>query len=236
MKKIIILLFLMGLGIVNVNADSYYVNALGVSFSKEQYDYFTEMYYDGYQEIMTQTDFDSFDNDYMNKNLVDSFYVIDINPITRATSISTPAKTLKISKTAMANSSRISTVLTWNSNPTVKSYDVMGSYLDGVSLIGSVTTKMQNNVGASTYSINKSSNNGFGTSIPLSGSSIRLSQTFTVSNGGTVYASYQHATSSISLNNSQNYTFSKNGFGQVFIFTSPALEIYDHMSGVYISV
>ena len=79
---------------------------------------------------------------------------------------------------------------------------------------------------------------GFGVSIglPKYGSSMIINQTYRVNKGGTIYASYQHAKSTISLANSKNYTLSHAGFGGVFKFSGVAVNIYDQMSGVSIIV
>lgn len=49
-----------------------------------------------------------------------------------------------------------------------------------------------------------------------------INQTFKVSKGGTVYASYQHAMRNIFLADSKNYTLSKAGYGEVFKFAGTA--------------
>ena len=234
MKKILLLVLMFGIGIIDANAQSYYINNNNIKFSKEQYDFITAMYYDGYQKYMTQDDLDYFNDVSLNINDIESNIVSD--NYSRATIINTNSKTLKISKIAASNSSLITTVLTWNAKPSVNSYDVIGAFLDGVSLIGSVTTKMQNSNGNSLYSTNVNSTKGFGASVPLSGSNIKITQTFKVTNGGRVNASYQHATKNISLANSKNYTFSKYGFGGVFNFNGTASTTYDRMEGVSLTV
>ena len=51
--------------------------------------------------------------------------------------------------------------------------------------------------------------------------------------GGLVYGSYQHAGSSVTLSQSKNYSFSINGYGNVFLFnTTKAKDAYDGMDGV----
>ena len=235
-KKIFvtIIAFIICITSVSANNDYYYINKQGVTFTKEQYDFFSEMYYDGYQDYMTQYDFDFIDKQLMNKNLVKTEYSILINPF--STQIVTASNTLKISKTSDSNISYIVTTLVWNSEPTIKSYDVIVAYLDGCSLIGSVNTKLVSNLKNESYSINNSSNNAFGTSVLLSGYNIKVTQSFKVTNVGKVYASYQHAKSKISLSDSKKYTFSKTGYGNVFKFSGIAVDIYDKMSGVNISI
>lgn len=235
MKKYLIFMILFSVGILNVNASTvYYTNDNNVNFTERQYDFFTEMYFDGYQEYMTQEDFDYFELEMMNPDLVESEYISDI--ITRATSVNDGTKTLKISKSSTNEISNVSIVTTWNTNPNVKSYDVIGARLSSVSLKDTPTTKLINSKGTSNYSVSVSSNNGFGTSVPLSGNNMKVTQTFKVSNGGTVYASYQHAKTAISLANSKRYTISANGYGGVFAFTGLAISTYDKMNGVSISV
>lgn len=236
MKKILIFMIAVSFSILNVHAasDYYYINDKGVKFTEEQYNYFSKVYYEGYQEYMNQDDFNYFDVEAMDSSLVEEIYLNNIN--NRATSITDNNKSLKITKTALTNTSIITTTLSWNSNPTVKSYDVIGARLSNTSLTNTPITKIVSSSGTQSYSVNVNSNSGFGASVLLTGNNIKVTQTFTVNNGGTVYASYQHAKSSISLANSQKYTISSSGYGKVFAFTGTASSVYDAMSGVSISV
>ena len=79
-------------------------------------------------------------------------------------------------------------------------------------------------------------NNGFGVSfkLPTGGSSLNITQMFEVSIGGTVYASYQHANKTSTLDKSKDYSISKNGYGGVFLFSTLSSSYYDGMDGVYI--
>ena len=56
--------------------------------------------------------------------------------------------------------------------------------------------------------------------LPGSGSNIVFNQTFTVSGSGRVYASYQHAKSSVSQADSKSFSISSSGLGNVFYFSS----------------
>ena len=80
--------------------------------------------------------------------------------------------------------------------------------------------------------------NGFGVSIKLlsSGNNMRITQTFRISGTGKLYASYQHATSNISLADSQKFNISNSGYGGVFLFDNLIRKYYDGMGGVDISV
>lgn len=235
MKKLILVFCLLCLGVLNVKADSlYYTNSNGVSFTKEQYNFFSKMYWEGYQSNMTQEDFTYYEETEMNENLVESVYAN--STMSRATSVSDNNKTLKISKVDGTNYSNVSVTLTWNNNPTIKSYDVIGARLVNTSLLNTPVTRLYNNSGTTNFDTGVNLGNGFGSSVLLSGVNMRINQTYRVSNGGTVYASYQHAKKSISLANSKRYTISSNGYGKVFLFTGTASSTYDQMNGVSISV
>lgn len=238
MKKIILIIFMMVIGIFNVGAKAsseiYYINANNVEFTKEQYDFFGNMYYDGYQSIMSQSDFDYFDINIMNKENIETEYLN--NSLSRSTSVEDLNKTLKISKLSSGSNSVITTILIWNKESLIKSYDVVGARLSNTSLLDIPVTKLISSKGSTNYNLDLNNNSGFGVSLLLSGSNIKVTQTFTVKNGGTVYASYQHAKKSISLANSKKYTISSSGYGKVFLFTGTASSTYDQMNGVSISV
>lgn len=241
MKKKFLLstcLFSMFLLTTDVQAkEVYFVNQNNVEFTKEEYDFISYMFWDGAQENMDLDDYNNFINsDIMNGDLDSNIYY-DI-PLTRATSIEEANKTLKIVKSC-SSSCFVSVTLTWKKFPTVKSYDVIGAYLDGTSLVNNPATSITTNgTITTTYKDIKKSNNGFGVSVklPTYGTSMIINQSFRVNKGGTVYASYQHAIKNISLSNSQNYTFSRSGYGGVFKFSGTALTTYDKMKGVSISL
>lgn len=233
MKKILIGVLIMFGGIITVNADEiYYTNKYDIDFTKEQYEYFGAMYYDGYQEYVTLEDFNYFDVNNMNPNLVETVY--EITPM--ADTVTGTKKTLKISKNIVGNSSIITVVANWFENPSTKSNDVIGARFVGISLQDTPKTKMVNNSGEKSFSNIDSFTNGFGQTFLLSGTNIKITQTYKVSNGGTVYASYQHAKQVISAANSRKYTISSNGYGGVFKFSGTAVSVYDNSQGVSISV
>ncbi len=218
---------------------TYYTNDNNVSFTKEQYEFFSSMFYEGYQDLVTQQEFDSYSEIEMNPNIVNTKYFITqplIQPF--STSISTTAKTLKISTSSSSTRAYVGVTATWKNDPNVRSYDLMGAYLSGVNLIGSVTTRVSYSSGSTGSNEIKNFDNGFGVSIklPSSGSNVVVSQSFSTTFGGTIYASYQHATSYISLANSKCYTIGKNGYGNVFVFNNGMGSKFDAMTGVNISV
>lgn len=242
MKKIrYVILMLIIMPFINVYAknleskDIYYINGYNVEFTKEEYDFISQFYWEGYQDKMTVIDY----QDFVDSNIINGeIETINLNPImSRDTTISEPNKTLKISKSCSTNCA-ISVVATWKSTPTTKSYDVMGAYLNKTKLITNPITKAYTSSSTNTSSEIKKDTNGFGVSIllPSSGTNYIVNQTYYVSKGGTVYASYQHAKNSISLANSKKYTISSSGYGSVFKFSGTGINVYDQMNGVSITV
>lgn len=129
--------------------------------------------------------------------------------------------------------------MTWLINPSTRSYDVIGSRLSNVSLVsGTLSTKVTSSNGTQYFSNNMYYSNGFGTSVklPEGASNIKVQQSFITSTGGTVYASYQHATSNVDLATSYLYTISSTGLGGVFSFYGSAYGKYDGMGGVDITL
>ena len=221
----------------NVQAkEVYFVNQNNVEFTKEEYDFISYMFWDGAQEQMDLDNYNNFINSDIMDGDLDSEIYYDI-PMTRATSIEDANRTLKIVKSCSSNCF-VSVTLTWKNSPTIRSYDVMGAYLDGTSLITNPYTSVTASGTTTTFQDIKKASNGFGVSIklPTYGTSMIINQNFRVSKGGTVYASYQHAIRNISLSNSQNCTFSRSGYGGVFKFSGTALTTYDRMNGVNILV
>lgn len=241
----IVLVSLLLIGIVSVKAESYYfVNDNGVTFTKNEYDFITEMYYDGYQAYMTEEDKAVFNGVKMVPGNVetveyedkDTFVPGVISP--KATSHETASKILRISKTG-SNNPVIAISCSWKKSPNVRSYDLIGAYLNGVSKTSGVVSRITYSGGTINPSAIKNPNNGHGAVIklPSGGNSIVASTTFSVTTGGKVYGSYQHAASSISLANANSYTIASSGLGHVFKFSNTSISNkYDGMSGVYINV
>lgn len=212
-------------------AETYYQNNNGVTLSKEEYDFLSYMFWQGSQDLLTKEDYKKFvESNIMNGELGDDTYT-EIQPL--STLVETNSKTLKIVKSCSSDC-LISVTLTWKGNPTIKSYDVMGAYLDNTKLTNSPTTV----IGSKSYTDIKKFNSGFGVSIllPTYDSKPVINQIFRVSKSGTIYASYQHATRNITLNDSKNYTLSKTGYGGVFSFSGTSVTTYDRMQGVSINL
>ena len=156
----------------------------------------------------------------------------------QSTSHSTPDKTIQIGKACLPTKCIISLVNTWHINPSITSWDVIGAYLDGVSLISHSHTYVST-ANTTTYFDNlQVENDGFGNSVKLAdyGTGFIVNTSFTVSRGGEVYGSYQHAMEDTTFANSQLYHIDYGGYGSVFNFYGTAFGVYDAMNGVNITV
>ena len=243
MKKGInlVLLLLVGLFVsfISVKAeDYYYINDNGVTFTREQYEFISEMYYDGYQAYMTEDDMAYFDGIDMIPGTVETKTYEDFSYIgggyqLMATSHETASKRLKIAKSGSA----VAVTCAWKKSPNVRSYDLIGVYLNGPSIIGSGSARINYSGGTIYPSNEKQPSNGYGAVIklPTGGNSIVASTTFAVTGSGRIYGSYQHAAASISLANASSFTIGNGGLGNVFKFSSTTISNkYDAMGGVFI--
>jgi len=216
--------------------DCYYSNDNNVCMAKKEYDFLSKMYWDGCQDLLTQDDYIKLKN----SNLLDSTIEVVSYPTIQpySTLISDRYKTLKILKTCNNSSCAISVTVEWNSAPVTKGYDLIGACLDGVTLLNNPSTYVYSNSSNKKATEIKKEESGFGTSLmlPTIGTNIVVNQAFSVSKGGTVYASYQHATRDVNLSDSKKYTISKYGYGKVFNFNDNISLSYERMGGVEINV
>lgn len=236
-KRFIFLLLLYFGFSINVKAlETFYINENGVHFTAQEYECISKLYWEGFQEKMTLDDYNIVFENGM-PLLIKSKEQDLIVPY--ASNHSTNNKTIKVTKAGFNGYTLVTTIASWYTNPIVRSYDLVGAYLDGVALANNlINTRIDSTDGMITSSEIKKDVNGFGVSIklPSLGQSIIISQTFRVTGKGTVYASYQHAKRSISLANSKKYSISRNGYGGVFKFENSIKDYYDAMGGVDIEI
>ncbi len=229
----------------NVYAEEvYYTTPNGIDLTREEYNFLTAFYGEEYLRIMTRAMYDEFVED----NLINSEVEIKtynesplalLNPgiSPNSQSHSTSYKTVQIARACLPSYCIMSLKNTWHASPSVRSWDNIGAYLDGVSLLAHNHTYVSSTAGDVFYS-NLNTTNGVGNSVKLpdTGEDIIISMSFKVSRGGTVYGSYQHAMQNTTLANSQNYNLDLGGYGNVFDYYGNAMGIYDAMNGVDIDV
>ena len=107
----------------------YYTNSKGVSFTKEQYDFYTYLTHDGFQEHVTQDMLDEIAGADLSKIQVKKVGICP-NPPTRDDNlyVITSAKSLEMSNYCFAGTCRIYSEVEWFGDPTVKSYDLRAAF------------------------------------------------------------------------------------------------------------
>lgn len=246
MKKLLYLFafVFMFIGLYDVKASTYYTNTKNVNFTKEQYDFVSEMFYDGYQEVMEQADLDKMvELDLIGKPIskktITSDGLINDNPVNpRSTYVYYAGRTLTID-VVCTTQCLVALTAQWGCTPNIQSWDVIGmrytsdvvvNYINLASVVG--TGYSATYYTSSTQYQNQG--NGFGYSVKLgNASNLKISTSMYTEPGGTVYGSYQHAVETVSLATSKLYTIGLGGYGYVFHFTGNAYGKYDGAPGVY---
>lgn len=219
----------------NVSAKSYYENELGVKLTQAEYEFFSELYWDGYQNYLSVDEYEQIrDMNLFYLPIEKQFYTN--YELTRGSTVTSNLRTLSISKVC-SSSCYITLVTQWIGNPFVKSYDVFGARLNGPTLLSVNNALVTGDGYTKAYNNPQQFGNGFGYSILLPNTgNLKVSASFTTTNGGTIYGSYQHAVSNTTELVSKQYSIGLGGYGNVFNFYGTARTIYDNATGVDIAV
>lgn len=230
MKKVLFVMFICLFSFSFVKAESYYTNKSGVEFSKQEYDFITNMYYEGYQENMTLESLERIrDLDLVNMPIEKVSTSSEVMPLISSYE---NGRTLSMVKSC-SSQCLVALTATWNGTPTIKSYDVIGFLLDGTSVKLYDTAEVKGTNYSKTYGIPKKFSNGFGYSVLIPNTTnIKVSVSFYVEPKGIVYGSYQHAMKNITEANSKLYTLNMLGAGNVFLFYGAAKDVYDQATGL----
>lgn len=216
--------------------EAYYTNDNGVSLTEKEYNFISEMYWDGFQKFITKELYADLSSDDIFSHPIESKFIEFKPSLTRGTKVEDAARLLKISKSCSSNC-LITTYFQWKGAPTVKSYDIIGAYFENTSLQNSPFTVVASSIEQKLVDDYKKASNGLGASFKMvQGNDAEVTQSFRVSLGGHVYASYQHAMDDVSYEDSIDYTFSRFGYGNVFQFSEKSRKYYDEMNGVDIEV
>lgn len=236
MGMLVLAIAIMGISINAYAKDVYYTTPNGIELTEAEYNFLVNFYWEEYVDNMTQEQYEEFANsDLLSRKLIVKNSEDQMGP-SRSQSHSTYAKNLKISAACSSNCT-VSIVATWFVNPAIRSYDTIGAYFSGVSLIAHQSTVVHASTGSNSFTNLKTAYNGIGNSVLLpSGTNLVINQVLTTTTGGTIYGSYQHATQNTTLAVSKLYNFSLGGYGNVFLFYGNAYGVYDGMAGVDINV
>lgn len=130
------------------------------------------------------------------------------------------------------NLCRVVFTTTWKYRPITNSYDVVGVRLSDTIFLDDNFTSFADDEINPEY--NYHSHRGFASVFDLSTNTINsITQTFNVEYGGSIYATYQHASKAVSLDDAKNFNFSSTGNGEVFSWKSKKTQkSYDDMLGI----
>ena len=171
---------------------------------------------------------------------------------TKSTSHNTTYKNLEISAMkAGTNAYLVDVTVLWLISPYIKSYDVFAMRTDDATVVEGTQQGTQGYIykdgssGVIDYSNNGTNmvkaSNGFGISMNL----LDAANTYqcyisamvrATTEWATVYGSYQHAATNVTLAQSKSYTISHNGYGKVINFATAVQNHYDGMQGVSIAL
>ncbi len=216
--------------------DTNYTNQKGVVVSEKEYQFINNFYGFEYFNTMTSGDYEWIRDLNVDENEVE--IKTNANIALFGTSVTQSGKNIKIAKSCSSNCIII-TNCQWLLLPNIKSYDVIGARFSGTNLVNdTIITRITSSSGTNYSTDLLRLTNGFGVSVklPTNSSNIVIEQKYTVSKGGTVYASYQHATQNITLATSKLYTITSNGYGGVFGFYGSASNKFDRMNGISIDL
>ena len=223
----------------------YYTNGAGVDFTREEYDWFTYLTWDGYQEYVTQ-------------EMVDEIHGIDIedlqvekvsycpSPTTQQADINSPrdstffatdTKGISMGKYCTAFFCRVFADVEWYAEPNIKSYDVLGALVDGPTRLTAPSSLVTSTDTTTDHETVVYDTDGFGAIVKIpTGQNVHITQNFLYQGTGTIYYSYQHSMYTISLSTAQLFYIDIIGYGNVFDFYGSAIGNYDDMPGVYMTV
>lgn len=191
---------------------------------------------------------------------VDPDLYVEINPENSASNYSTSIgttyyesnyKRIQIIDDYVSNNLHYIMVYTqWLVTPATKSFDVTAMRFEDATIVEGTQEGTQTYWASGEYNfINYSPNgtnirkqsNGFGISMNLVNDAsyfeTDISADIKASNSNaTVYGTYQHAVTNVTLEQSHSYNISHNGFGSVLNFATGVQNYYDRMQGVYVEL
>lgn len=237
MKKITLLFFLLFFVFPSVSAKDFYKNSRGLTFTKEEYDIVSKMYFDGYQEFISYDEFNILKKYNIEIENISSEILNYSDIVLFASSYETPMKELKVSYSCKTNCV-VTVTLRWKNNPVIRSYDLLGIYFKNNSFTSKPSTYLLYSTNKLSPSKTISASNGFSAIIklPSTDDSIKIVQTYIMNNKGNINVSYQHSQKTISLADSQKFSFSSDGVGGVFKFNSSIGNYFDGMRGLIVNL
>ena len=230
MKKFLLALFMVTISFSFVKAENYYVNDSGVEFSKKEYDFISNMFYEGYQNYVTLEDLEKIRSLKLYDSPIEKITSPEVMPLIN---IYEKGRTLTLAKSCSSNECLVAIDVVWAGSPAVKSYDVIGTLLDSTTIVSYGPAAVAGTNYSKTYYSPQKFSNGFGYSVLFPNTTnVKMTASYYAEKKGRVFASYQHAMEKISEANSKLYTLSIGGAGYVFDFYGAAKDVYDEAAGL----
>ena len=159
---------------VYAKEDVFYTNENGVELTEKEYKFLSSFFYEDYPKVMTKELYDDFiEKDLMSKKI--QIKKISGNGSSKSPYHGTANKSLQISS-ACSTYCYMYLTATWFNSPNNRSYDVIGSYMNGPTLVSHNYTYVSSSEGSNYYYNVKSQSNGLGNSVllPEDGSNTEL--------------------------------------------------------------
>ena len=249
MKKRILSVMIIALSLwsIYVFAEPYFTSNNGVELTEFQYNTLMDILYEDDVYNLTNEDYENLHVDQMIEGTftykTQEFETPEVSStggLVPYVYHETTSKKLTLARTCYTDVCIITTAVTWKKVPAVASYDVIGIRFENTSFYDSTNAFTAKMSGTYYYEPNKVVKTGNGLAdikkITTGLTYMALDTKIRPSNNGIVYTSYQHAVKSVTLSEASNFTFSGNGYGQVFLWPMAIREKYDQMSGVYITL
>lgn len=240
--SIIVVCLTLLFGVQSVSAkEVVYTNDNGIELDQYEYNFFKKVYGVKFLKYLDEDVYNQYSDIDFKTVEVESNQYIQGNNLSdfgeRGTFFSTAYKSINISKFC-GILCRVVTTATWLDEPALRTYDVIGAYLDGPTRTNTPATSVYSTTSTGTAVTNVFDSTGFGAivDLPDDGEDIVITQSFTYTGTGTIYASYQHTMNTPTLSQAQSFYTSVLGYGSVFYFYNGAEDIYDDMPGVDIDV
>lgn len=245
-KKILsVMIFTLSLctmGNVQAEEEPYFVTYGGVELTEYQYNTLVDILSEERVKTITEDDYNALHVERMIKGrysykteeyeIEDPGYPSEIEPYAYH---ETASKKLTLSRFCSDNICSVGVTAYWKKVPSVKSYDVIGVRFENTSYYGIPSFYYGTTTGGTTSydkSIKTSNGAAFIKKVTSDVDYFALDVDFNYTYNGIVFASYQHATSSVTLAQASNFQFKGTGYGGVFLWPMSIRTKYDQMGGV----
>lgn len=246
-KKILsVMIFTLSLctiGNVQAEEEPYFVTYGGVELTEYQYNTLVDILSEERVKTITEDDYNALHIERMIEGMysykTEEFEIVDptypggIEPYAY---YETASKKITLSKFCSSGLCAISVTNYWKKVPAVKSYDVIGIRFDNTSFYDTSLGCHYSANGTHTVTYDKRVKETNGAACIKKITSgidyMTIDANLTDTYNGIVFASYQHATSSVTLAQASNFQFKGTGYGGVFLWPMSIRTKYDQMGGV----